>query len=282
MDEDIYDVLMGELPKTSEMSKALRRQQKLGQLGMATGDRVVAPTGEKLYTDAGNQAWREAQTDMNKRNVLSRALEAQQQREFMAEQNRLARQNALQIAGMRMDDAGTKYVRRELQSLGRDYVKSGIPDLDSAMGSLEDILKPYEGKDIPGMGATGFLPSALVSQDAKKVRQAVAAVSNRLLKVRSGSAVTDQEFQRFGQELGTYLGATDAELMRAIPLIRQTMTAAQNSIFAGYDPEIVDVYKGRLGGGSSGMQTQEEEEGQTDLSGLSQEELEAIAYGNQP
>jgi len=237
-------------PPPPVMSQALRRKQAMGELGVFSGDPVLSQLGGQLQESAQSEAWREAQQDMHQRGILTRALEAEQERAFTREENEKNRKNALYIAGMRNRDGmemSLKDFLRYKRDLGKQYSGSGLGDLESTLTSLEEDLKKYEGKDIPGAGLTAFLPGVALSTEGRSIKQRVAELRNKLLKVRSGAAVTDAEFQRLSEEMGAWTGTSDRELLQFVSQIRKTLDDGKAHIFAGYEPEVVELYQTEIG-----------------------------------
>ena len=139
-----------------------------------------------------------------------------------------------------------------VRKLSEKMTQMGIPELQYDVGRINDSLKPYmddKNKDIPGIGQTGMVPNMFIGDEGVKIRQGLAAVRNKLLKVRSGAAVTDPEMARFAQELITTMDtiSTDRELLLTWPQVAAGISKIESGISAGYDPEVVETFRGRMG-----------------------------------
>jgi hypothetical protein len=146
--------------------------------------------------------------------------------------------------------------------------KEGIPELETAVAGVEAVFKRYQkpgadGKpvqgDVPGIGPLkNALPSALMSDDGKDARQALAQVRNIVLSARSGAAVTDQELRRLVEEIGTGAGMSAADIWRGIGQIRARLDKIKENAAAGVNDEVLKTYQERGGipikrGGTKGF-----------------------------
>ncbi len=125
--------------------------------------------------------------------------------------------------------------------------KSGMSVIPEVLTNIEYQLGKYKGKDIPGYGATGWVPSIMTSEGGKDVRQAVDSLRNTLLKIKSGSAVTDSEARRLYDELGTSIGQSDEQLRRGIQNASNFLRKQHANITAGAAPRIKEEYSKRGG-----------------------------------
>jgi hypothetical protein len=86
-------------------------------------------------------------------------------------------------------------------------------DLDGLLGGIEN----WDGKaDIPGIGMTGKVPSALLSKKGSDIQQTYADLKNQLLYMRSGKQINEQEFRRLSVALGSSATGTDREFANAL------------------------------------------------------------------
>jgi hypothetical protein len=128
-------------------------------------------------------------------------------------------------------------VQRQAVALGTQLEKSGIPQADQVLNTIESIVSKYPPGQLPGYGKIqGLLPSAALNEDGQKLRQAVAALANINLKQRSGAAVTDQEYARFKQELGNSAFVPEERIRQGIGQMR-SMVEAQKKNYAAAAPE---------------------------------------------
>lgn len=238
------------------MSAALRRRQSAGDLGMLTGDPVLSRLGAQLGESAGSEAWREAQTEMQRRGVLSRALadrddraarsaEANTQREFLAEQGNLNRGLELAVARLRAEQGvggvSMKDMLRYRRDLSRDLEKAGLPESEKSISQVDKLLEKYPSGDIPGVGPLGRWSQG---ERAREIRGTQAAISNILLRARSGAAVTEPEFERFSKELlGDGWLKNDTDFRRSWADLKARISEKKENIMRGYDPEIVSLFE---------------------------------------
>lgn len=150
--------------------------------------------------------------------------------------------------------------------LAKELVRSGIPQAHSSLDQIDRALSGVKGNDIPGFGAIhqaasllggsaekleGLGYSVLGSKKGQEIRQAVAHLSNGMLKDASGAAVSDQELMRFKQEME---GARDAEgFRRGLEGYRDRVRQLEGVIRSGFAPEINQVQAERnaaYGGGT--------------------------------
>ncbi|TET54262.1 MAG: hypothetical protein E3J54_02510 [Actinobacteria bacterium] len=85
-------------------------------------------------------------------------------------------------------------------------------------------------------------PDFAISTEGKNLRGAVASVFNRMLKLRSGAAVTDPELRRLMTEFGQGKVKTDDQLREGLKKARLHLNKAISNIAAGYTPEAVNSW----------------------------------------
>jgi len=143
---------------------------------------------------------------------------------------------------------------KELKDFGNAVEKSGISQQEFNLREVEKIMftKDADGNkvaidDIPGFGQTGMVPTAALSDEGKKLRQALATVQNITLKDRSGAAVTVPEFERFKKEFSQGMFQTDKALANAMIRIRRIFDQHKQSLSAGYRDDVVNSYSGNSG-----------------------------------
>jgi hypothetical protein len=135
--------------------------------------------------------------------------------------------------------------------------KEGIPELETAVSGVENLLRLYDkpgpdGKtvvgDAPGVGrVAGALPAFMLSKEGNNLRQAVAQVRNIVLSARSGAAVTDQELRRLVEELGTGMGQSEESLRTGLQRVRERLEAIKTNAAAGVSDDVRRVYEDRGG-----------------------------------
>lgn len=278
---DIYRALIGEPPTEEEKLAALAAQLRMrnnqGMLGQLSGDKVLAPVGKGLSSAADEQAqqlgvrgesarYRKYQENASAGNLAQSAAEqkwreknAVDERAHELALERLRTEGDLKVAGARAAPTSmsekdkAKYARQ----LSHDLDKANAPFLNSSYKALDDALRPFVDpvtggkkagvKDIPGLGAGSILPHALTSKEGRPVRQAVTNLRNQFLKMASGAAVTNPEAARMYEAIGTALGGTDEDVLYGLGLLRSMKDSSEENIYAGYDPEVIEMYQGRRG-----------------------------------
>ena len=145
-----------------------------------------------------------------------------------------------------------KGVRR----IADNFEKTGVIDLLPILERVDqqlvdlDINKGIDvenlDKDVPGFGATGFLPDILTFKESQNLRQDVNAAVNLLLKARSGGAVTPQEASRLASELK---GAnTDRALLVGLRNLRNALKSGISNVIASVPPDSAKLYNERNSG----------------------------------
>lgn len=146
---------------------------------------------------------------------------------------------------------GSKPVERlntDVKGFAGELEKANIPQLERALTTVEGMLsKIPKGGDVPGYGRTGMLPNAMLSDEGKQIRMALAPLANLTLKDRSGAAVTNPEMARFLAELGTGAFMTDQDMMRGVANLRSMLDATKSNFMAGAHPEVIGEYNRRYG-----------------------------------
>jgi len=140
-------------------------------------------------------------------------------------------------------DRDPNAVRQDLQHLQDDLVKSGTQATQRNVGNLETMLSGLSDRDFAiANGAPGWTPDATLPNSVVQYRNARAGFRNIVLKDRSGSAVTDQEFDRIKTELADGRLTTRAAVKGALDRLREIANRYQGDIESGYFPEVVDQY----------------------------------------
>jgi len=239
------------------LSGGLRRNKEIAQLAMLSGSSPVERFGQGMYGDVQDKfKTRMAEKEKQKNRDLTQGY-----------YNQIAGQNALAntMANRRMTETERhnlamenraipgsvtpKDVSRGVQRLSAALDRGGTLELQSAMASVREELDKYKekGSDIPGYGAGRMLPLPFLEEDGKALRTKVQAVTNILLKKRSGGAVTPQEAERLAKEFGATFGLSDKDFMNAWGSLESNFNAGLAGIFAGYDDEVIQAYNHNMG-----------------------------------
>lgn len=197
--------------------------------------------------------------------------------ERMAQQERLAKaenEAMLKAAGIRASGKASaaftpyqeKQIKREdekdLQKLSASVTKLGLPTITSAINSienqlgmtLEEALQRNTDNDktndveVPGYGRIGSLaPDKFVGDKSRAFRQNVGSLLNPQISKQFGASQTKGEIERFQKEVGSGTFESKAAILRGLSNIKRSANADLKATYAGYRPEIVDVYRTRKG-----------------------------------
>lgn len=164
------------------------------------------------------------------------------------ETNNAFRQQQQEQQQAQRDQQNQFKVQNQAMQFGNAMEKSGIPQAQAALDTIDSILSKYPEGKVPGYGrAEGLLPDFLTSQDGQQLRQAVATLANVQLKQRSGAAVTDQEMRRFKQELGTGTAVPEDRLRQGIQQMRNLIEANKRNYAASAPQDVIDQYEANGG-----------------------------------
>ena len=152
-------------------------------------------------------------------------------------------------------------VETQLQGFSKRLQDEKLPSIYAGLNELQALLSPYmEGNksplekdskktgDIPGVGVIDNLkPGFLLDTNAQTIRQNIQSLANAVLKMRSGSAVTDSEMRRVLTELGRGKLDDEAQVLVGLRIIKQLSDAETKNISASYGPEVHKLYRERGG-----------------------------------
>lgn len=269
--QDIYSAIVGAPPSEQEkieaLARKLRGRQMIGQLGMLTGDKVLAPMGQNIAAETQGQAEKiggyqarrrelEAQEQMARMNDEAQMARQLQEQGFNAGERALDRAlqrelEQLQQAGQdrrataaetKADAAMKRDLDRYVERYGKERERVGLPDMQSYINTADKVLSKYEGKSLPGIGFMDF--TSRTSQAGSEVRQAVQAVQNALLKALSGAAVTQSEADRLEAQMFGPL-ATEQSFRAGWNSLKAAIAAKEQNIDQSYDPLVVETYRSR-------------------------------------
>lgn len=149
-----------------------------------------------------------------------------------------------------------KLVNDRVKALGDNVTKQGLIEKNNAMGNINDYLETNYGKDlstiedasIPGVGFMGkYRPDFTMDSKDVNFRQNVASLANSLLKSRSGAAVTDQEYKRFLEEVGSGNFSNEKNLLTGLKKMQQDIQGQNRNVGKIYGDEISNEYESRTG-----------------------------------
>jgi hypothetical protein len=129
---------------------------------------------------------------------------------------------------------------KEISEIQKAFDKIGVKDLDDSVATFEQTLSSVIGNnpstDLPGIGpVAGRLPNLFVSAKGIRVKAELARAANIILKSRSGAAVTDQELQRFLEEMADGKVATnEGVLVQMVNRLRQDIEKQKQQLINAY------------------------------------------------
>jgi hypothetical protein len=171
-----------------------------------------------------------------------------------------------------IDIAGGVPGARQSERMNNALVKINEAREKKALGEQEQIMKEFDaavtqvwtdspdkgvylGKDgewtgaAPGQGYGKFNP--LKDKPTQAMTQAKQALDNILIKARSGSAVSAQEADRIGSEVGSAFLQGPEVFWQAIKNTRARIEAANREVLRPYPPIVRDAWKETRTGGFS-------------------------------
>lgn len=167
------------------------------------------------------------------------------------------RKMGLEIRGQNLDLRNQMFENTQEQQLQNQTTKfantlqqNKVPQLASSMTAANDLLKKYESGSIPGFGAvsgSSAVPNLLRGEEAKNVRSAVQGVTNDLLNMYSGLAVTLPEGERRSLEQMNRGDFTEADFRNAWPRVVNRFNSVMGSLKAGANPKAVEKYQSQPG-----------------------------------
>lgn len=137
----------------------------------------------------------------------------------------------------------------ETQALAKFVDSNALPNLITSASALDATITKYSGaRDMPGVGMVDAnKPAWLQSEEGKRVRSQIQAVSNDLLKLYSGGAVTANESERRATEMMASGAFNEADLRNAWPLVKGRIDTAIQNVKGGFSPEAIGTYEKRGG-----------------------------------
>lgn len=157
----------------------------------------------------------------------------------------------LELKGDRAKADQLRDTDRKVTAFANELQQNKIPGLTASLTTANDILKKYEDKDdIPGVGAiegSSKVPNLFRSEESNKVRGALQAVSNDLLNLYSGLAVTLPEAERRQLEEMRRGDFKEKDFRNAWPTIVKRYNTVMGNIRAGVNAEVLKEYQSRPG-----------------------------------
>jgi hypothetical protein len=184
------------------------------------------------------------------------------QKEFL---DRQSREKAAALSAKSRVGTQDKIDERQLRgmrtALSREAQKANIPSLDANMRRIERLV-PVDswktGQPLPGFeGLDASVDPKKLTGKALELRQTVRGLQNELLKMQSGTAVTDSELNGLREQMGlapvlgdngaiinwTFRGFTKPEaVVNGIRNVKRKLESIDANLAAGF-PEVYDDYK---------------------------------------
>jgi hypothetical protein len=123
-------------------------------------------------------------------------------------------------------------------------------DYSVVQGGVGGKEKPIEGVTttgswLPTTGLAGGVGRAVVGKEGASNKAAVQGLTNVLLKIRSGAAITQQEAENFKAEISAAMGANDPVALRnAIARIRGKLEAKVTKLELNFPKSVKDIIYG--------------------------------------
>ena len=197
---------------------------------------------------------------------LTREQQAELRREAMAAQQMIAEmvngtrrdisqasiEKDLEVARMRAAEHAGAAATRKQEHLDKQLPmiaerNKEINPLISSGQSLQDLFDKYGGKPIPGFGYAGKLPGVALSTEGNANRATLKAFTNAIMRAHAGLSQTLAEQHNVNLETLADGNYSEKEIRKVWPLLREKANDALRGINAGFDPEVVSIYKQRGG-----------------------------------
>jgi hypothetical protein len=265
----------------SALSKALRRKQELGTLGVLSGGALASPgaallgaSGEDAQGLMHAQVARTARLDRKSAQDLAgikdlRDFQARQ-REQQIDNKRADEQNAATLAlaksGQAIAAAGLGYRGHEVAAAddqrakaATDKAEGEVRQLAATVGDspamvaekaarLREALAKHPEGELPGFGrVTSVLPDAVVSDEGRDVRSDARELVNTLLFLQSGAGVSNQERENKYNAYGLGKGASETAFRQGFAKLQNDLAGALKAKQAGFTPQTIATYKERGG-----------------------------------
>jgi small-conductance mechanosensitive channel len=195
----------------------------------------------------------ERNAEIARHNQASEAFQAQ-----LAQSNQELRKLGLQIQQqgqqlqiLRHDEQRQRAQEGNVTKFANELQQNKIPNLSASITSLNNTLNQYEGKDdIPGVGViegSKLIPGFMRSREAANVKSALQAVSNDLLNLYSGLAVTLPESERRELEMMANGQFTEANFKDAWQRTVNRYNSVLGNMAASVSGDVIKEYEGRPG-----------------------------------
>jgi hypothetical protein len=153
-----------------------------------------------------------------------------------------------------------KSVTESANKLGNTFSKEDVSGLLTSIINVDKLMDIDGDSDIAGFGGianvagvpvVGAAAEAVLSDEGKKNRQAIAGVRNTILKLRSGGAITENEQARLLNEIGEGLFKSDEQLRIGMRNIRDILRDKIRLVETTAHPDALAEFRTRKGAISS-------------------------------
>lgn len=145
------------------------------------------------------------------------------------------------IGGKTPEETKDAAVFKAKDKLRDAYEKTGTANAIIMLNDIAGKIGGVDGQgDIAGYGKTGLTPQFMLSPEGKSIRTSLAGLRNIVLKDRSGTAVSNQEFDRLKDEIGGAKFSDDADLRAKLKRMGEIVAQHAQNIDATFqgDPEV--------------------------------------------
>jgi hypothetical protein len=143
---------------------------------------------------------------------------------------------------MLADDRRKRQIEIDAKGLATKMTELKVPELMNTMQSIKSRVNSMED-GVRGYGKEFMLPDFLVSPEGQGLRQDVQALTNLLLKERSGAAVTDAESRRFLIELGAGRIKSAEQLRTGLAGLERRLGANIGGLSGGFSEDARKAYR---------------------------------------
>lgn len=164
-------------------------------------------------------------------------------------------------------------IDKDVQKLGSDIKDTqklvyAYDNIDEQLGFPLDELevkdnKIFRGKekiDLPGVSIPLLGRTTFYDSKADDLSTAIQKIFNTRIKDTSGSAVSNQEMENLQKEFATGKFNTEASMIKALKDYKIAVANALKDREAGFDPQVVNIYKDRGGTTSASFKSSQKEE----------------------
>lgn len=167
-----------------------------------------------------------------------------------AQMNQWLRSQGIELQRLNRENADRDRRDRAVTSFANELQQNKLPGLSASITAANDLMRKYEQTDIPGLGlvsGSSKVPNMFRSEEANNVRSTLQAVSNDLLNLYSGLAVTLPEAER--RELEEMRGGnfSSQDFKNSWPRVVARYNSVVGNLRAGANADVLKEYQSRPG-----------------------------------